>query len=189
MRLVASSGAGYRIMEVENAGNEHSPLCHSSWYTWTDGMLLATSGDQYGRLQCLDGNHRTCLEDYLLARHLQSILNIFFLFFTFSLRGILKAWTLQRYSFIQQMILRTFYVPRAARSWEYNSIQDTIPVLKDFECAGKYYSARIVKITGSAGGRGRKKKIQYGLGSASFENMYQRKCPMSWDLKWAQRKT
>lgn len=49
MRLVTSSGTGYRIREVENAG-EHWPLCHFSWCTWAEGVLLTTSGYQYGRL-------------------------------------------------------------------------------------------------------------------------------------------
>lgn len=71
-------GTGYRIKEVENAGDEHWPLCHVFWYTWADGKLLAISGDQYWvGCQYLDGNHRTYLEDYPFSRHLQSIVNIF----------------------------------------------------------------------------------------------------------------
>lgn len=59
--------------------DRHWPLCSFCQFTFADDVLWITSEYQYGRLP-MSGweNHRTCLEDCLLARHLQSILNIFF---------------------------------------------------------------------------------------------------------------
>lgn len=58
--------------------DEHWPLCHFFWCTWALGVPRPHLGTNTGGCQCLNGHHSTYLEYYLLIRHLQSILNIFF---------------------------------------------------------------------------------------------------------------
>lgn len=123
--------------------------------------------------QCLHGNHGTCLKDYLFARHLQC-LNIFFSVYC-SLSPVLFSKRNSKGGKVMEIFIHLFH----KSFWEpsmcqvLSGLEDTTlykicslfsRTLMCWQVNKQlYYSAGIVKITGSTGTRGAEESSQSGL--------------------------